>query len=94
MEEVYFRGFLINKSSQTTGFWRANGASSALFALVHFPGWFAAGRFSTPLVAFDALSIFVFGLVVGYAMMKAGSLWPAYVLQALNNLLATALVVG
>lgn len=38
VEEIFFRGFLLNKFWQTTGFWRANLASSLLFALVHFPG--------------------------------------------------------
>lgn len=94
MEEIYFRGFLLNVFSRGMGFWRANAASSALFALVHFPGWFAMGFFAAPSVAFDALGIFVFGLVFGYAMKKTGSLWPAYALHALNNLLAVSLLGG
>jgi membrane protease YdiL (CAAX protease family) len=50
VEEVYFRGFLLNKFWQVTSFWRANLASSSLFALIHFSGWFALGNFSSPLV--------------------------------------------
>jgi uncharacterized protein len=93
IEEVYFRGFLLNKFWQATGFWKANAASSALFALIHLPGWFALGGFATPLqLAVDALGIFVFGLVFGWAMKKTGSLWPAYVLHALNNLLVVAVL--
>ena len=42
VEEVYFRGFLLNKLWQTMGFWRANLVSSSLFALIHFPGWLAS----------------------------------------------------
>lgn len=49
------------------------------------------GRFAAPVVAFDAFGIFVFGLIFGYAMKKTGSLWPAYALHALNNLLAAFL---
>lgn len=37
IEEVYFRGFLLNKLWQAMGFWRANVASSALFALTRPP---------------------------------------------------------
>ncbi len=93
IEEVYFRGFLLNKFWQATGFWKANAASSALFALIHIPGWFALDRFATPLqLAVDALGIFVFGLVFGWAMKKTGSLWPAYLLHALNNLLVVAIL--
>lgn len=93
IEEVYFRGFLLNKFWQTTSFWKANVASSALFALIHIPNWFALDRFATPLQpAADALGIFVFGLVFGWAMKKTGSLWPAYALHALNNLLVVAVI--
>ena len=93
IEEVYFRGFLLNKFWQTIGFWNANAASSALFALVRIPGWFALDRFATPLqVAVDVLGTFVFGLVFGWAMKKTGSLWPAYALHALNNLLVVAVL--
>ena len=92
IEEVYFRGFLLNEFWRATGFWKANAASSALFALIHFPGWFALGRFATPLVLVDALGIFVFGLVFGWAMKRTGSLWPAYALHALNNLLVVAVL--
>ncbi len=93
VEEIYFRGFLLNKFRQAAGFWRANLASSALFALIHLPGWLAAGRLaSPPQLAADALGIFVFGLVFGWAMQRTGSLWPAYLLHALNNLLVIAVV--
>lgn len=87
VEEVYFRGFLLNKFWQATSFWRANFASSLLFVLVHFPGWYALGNFSTPLVVADALGLLVFGLVFGWVMKQTDSLWSAYLLHALNNLL-------
>ncbi len=92
VEEVYFRGFLLNKFWQTRGFWQANLASSSLFALIHFPGWLALGNFSSPLVVADALGILVFGMVFGWVMKKTDSLWPAYVLHALNNLLVVAVL--
>jgi uncharacterized protein len=93
IEEVHFRGFLLNKFWQATGFWKANAVSSALFVLIHIPGWFALDRFAAPpQLAVDALGIFVFGLVFGWAMKKTGSLWPAYALHALNNLLMIAVL--
>lgn len=90
VEEVYFRGFLLNKLWQTMGFWRANLISSSLFVLIHFPGWLALGNFTSPLIVADALGILVFGMVFGWAMKRTGSLWPAYALHALNNLLVVA----
>ncbi len=92
VEEIYFRGFLLNKFWQVTGFWQANLASSSLFTLIHFPGWYALGNFSSPLVIADALGILVFGTVFGWAMKWTGSLWPAYALHALNNLLSIAVL--
>jgi membrane protease YdiL (CAAX protease family) len=87
VEEIYFRGFLLNKLWQTTSFWRANLASSSLFALIHFPGWFVLGNFSSPLVVADALGILISGMIFGWVMKRTASLWPAYILHALNNLL-------
>lgn len=93
VEEIFFRGFLLNGLQQTVGFWRANLASSACFALIHLPGWLAVGRFVTPQsMAVDALGILVFGLAFGWAMHRTGSLWAAYLLHALNNLLVVTLV--
>jgi membrane protease YdiL (CAAX protease family) len=94
VEEIYFRGFLLNKFRQTMGFLRANFASSSLFALIHFPGWLALGELSSPLLVVDALGILFFGMVFGWAMKRTGSLWPAYALHALNNVLVTVVLVS
>ncbi len=72
---------------------RANLASSSLFVLTYFPGWYALGKFSSPLVlAMDALGVLVFGPIFGWAIKKMGFLWSAYILHALNNLLVVALL--
>ena len=72
----------MNEFWQMTDFWRANLASSSLFALVRLPGWFALGK-AMPLFVADALGLLVFG----GAVKKTGSLWTAYILHTLNNLL-------
>jgi membrane protease YdiL (CAAX protease family) len=94
VEEIYFRGFLLNKFRQTMGFLRANFAPSSLFALIHFPGWLALGELSSPLLVVDALGILFFGMVCGWAMERTGSLWPTYALHALNNVLVTVVLVS
>ena len=91
VEEIFFRGFLLNKFWQTMGFRRANLASSSLFALVHFPGWFALGQ-PMPLIATDTLGLLVIGTVLGWAMTRTDSLWTAYTLHALNNLLVVVVL--
>ena len=70
VEEVYFRGFLLNKLWQATGFWRANLISSVLFGLIHVPGWLALGRFTTPFVAVDFAGLVAFGMLFGWAMVR------------------------
>lgn len=92
VEEVYSRGFLLNKHRQITGFWRADLASSVLFGLIHVPGWIALGRFATPFVAVDFVGLVVVGMLFGWAMMKTGSLWSAYALHALHNLLVVSVL--
>ena len=92
VEEIHFRGFLLNKLRQTAGFWRANLASSCLFGLIHVPGWIALGRFAKPFVAVDFVGLVVFGMLFGWAMRKTGSLWSAYALHALHNLLVVSVV--
>ena len=76
----------MNEFWQTMDIWRANLASSSLFALVRLPGWFAPGK-AMPLFVTDALGLLVLGMVFSGAVKKTGSLWTAYILHTLNNLL-------
>ena len=93
VEEVYFRGFLLNELARDTGFWRANLVSAVLFGLIHVPGWIALGRFAAPqLAAVDFAGLVAFGMLFGWAMWKTGSLWSAYVLHALHNLLVVVIL--
>ena len=89
-EEVYFRGFLLNKFQQITGFWWADLYSALLFGLIHLPEWYALGSFSSPLAVADFAGIVAFGLIFRLVMRKTGSLWFAYLVHALNNLFAVA----
>lgn len=92
VEEVYFRGFLLNNLLQTRGFWTANLVSAVLFGLIHVPGWLALGRFATPFVAVDFLGLVAFGMLFGWAMAKTGTLWSAYGLHALHNMLVVVVL--
>jgi hypothetical protein len=40
-----------------------------------------------PLFVTDALGLLVLGMIFGGAVKKTGSLWTAYILHTLNNLL-------
>jgi membrane protease YdiL (CAAX protease family) len=43
VEEVMFRGLVLQRAEEYTGFWRANAISAGLFVGVHLPGWIFAG---------------------------------------------------
>lgn len=46
VEEVVFRGLILRRAQEYTGFWRANALSSILFVAIHLPGWTFAGAVS------------------------------------------------
>src|SRR5262249_41407399 len=41
IEEIPYRGFMLQKFAERTGFWTANLITSLLFLAVHVPGWLA-----------------------------------------------------
>ena len=79
-EEMIFRGFF--QGQLEAGYGDATRAvvySALLFMVLHFNPWWA-------------LQIYLLGMVLGYLTWRTGSIWPAIVLHALNNLLAVLLV--
>ncbi len=88
IEEVVFRGLVLQRAEEYTGFWRANALSAVLFALVHLPGWTFAG---VSLAGTLSWAAFVFGLalVLGYLLKKTRSLWACVVCHAMSNWGAT-----
>jgi uncharacterized protein len=77
-EEVFFRGFLFKGlQASALGSTGAIVLPALLWALIHlqYP-WY------------DMAGIFVFGLMLGYAQYRTGSLYVPIAMHALNNLLA------
>jgi membrane protease YdiL (CAAX protease family) len=70
-EELYFRGYLLDRMRREWGPRVALLAQAALFAPLHGP--------AAPVAA-------ILGLVNGSLTMASGSLWPGIVLHFLNNL--------
>ncbi|WP_370459145.1 lysostaphin resistance A-like protein [Aggregicoccus sp. 17bor-14] len=86
-EELVFRGFLRFAFEQRTGPVRAALLTSLLFALIHVPGlWLQLG--ASPAIAVLLGALFVLGLALSLVTRRSGSLWPAVLLHALNNLFA------
>lgn len=85
IEEVLFRGCMLQALRQHCRFWLANLAQSILFLAIHLPGWFFAGTLTNNLHPGTSLSIFALGFVQGYLFKWTGSLWPCVLLHLANN---------
>jgi len=84
IEEIPYRGFMLQKLAERMPFWRANVVTSALFVAIHLPGWMALHTFRTG----SAITIFVFGLIMAVVFKFAGSLWAPIVTHSTNDCLS------
>jgi len=83
IEEVPYRGFMLQKFAERVDFWLANLITSLLFLAIHVPGWI-----SLHLLRPDtAVSVFIFSLVMGIAFKYAESLWAPIVTHSTNDFL-------
>tara|TARA_S200000501_G_scaffold353731_1_gene373771 strand:+ start:667 stop:1869 length:1203 start_codon:yes stop_codon:yes gene_type:complete len=73
MEELMFRGFVLDLASEEYGKWTAIFISAFLFAIIH------------PLYPVTLLNAFWGGLVYGYLRIKTNSLWPPIMLHSFWN---------
>ena len=79
VEEMIFRGFLLNSLSTTRlGFWGGAVVSSLLWSLVH---GYAASM---------AVGLFVFGLLLSLMVKRTGSIWISIILHSFWNGIVTA----
>ncbi len=74
-EEIFFRGFVYRGLRARWGVLTATLASAVFFGVVH-------------LEVVHFLPIFVLGVVVAYTLERTGSLVPAVVIHAINNVVA------
>ena len=72
IEELLFRGFVLDLASEAYGFWTAIIISSVLFGLVH-------------LNPYGILNAFFGGLIYGYVRIRTNSLLPSIFLHSIWN---------
>ena len=87
IEEVPYRGFMLQKLTEDFGFWPAALGTSLLFVAVHIPGWIALHM----LTVDRAVSIFVFGAVMALAFRYARSLWAPILAHSTNDFMSFVL---
>ena len=91
IEEIAFRGFLLQQLERALNFWTANVLTACLFVAIHFPGWLLNGSTLVPGKLFAMANILFLGLLLGYLLKRTGSLWSCFILHAINNLAAIIL---
>ena len=72
VEEVVFRGFVLDLASERYGDWFSIFISAFLFAIVHVEGVTVANAF-------------IAGLIFGHLRIRTGSLWPPIILHFIWN---------
>jgi len=81
VEEIPYRGFILQKLNEWFSFTSAAILSSLLFVAIHLPGWFLLHLFNVRLAVF----IFVFGLLMALLLRYSRSLWAPIISHSLND---------
>jgi CAAX protease family protein len=84
IEEIPYRGFMLQKFADRCDFRVANLITSLLFLAIHLPGWLALGTLS----AGAAVTVFLFSVVMGMALKFSDSLWAPIVAHSANDFLS------
>jgi uncharacterized protein len=87
IEEIPFRGFILQKFQKVFPFWIANLLSSLLFLGIHLPGWVMLHAFTWS----NAITIFVIGALLAVIFHYSRSLWSSIVTHSLNDFLSAVL---
>ena len=89
-EESVFRGWFLNAISTFVSERKSNLISSALFVLIHYPGWIFAG-YELTTIAVTSLSVYVLGLMFGWVFRKNRSIWTGAILHSAWDLITWVL---
>ena len=82
IEEIPFRGFLLQKLSCKFGFMKANIITSLIFVVFHFPKWLLNGG----NILMNLIQIGIISLVFGYLDDEYNSLWPSIICHSIFDL--------
>ena len=87
IEEVPYRGFILQKFEEHCGFWIANLLSSLLFVSMHLPGWISLHLFRVG----NVITVFVFGVVMAIVFKYGKTLWGPIIAHSSNDFLAVVI---
>ena len=84
IEEIPYRGFMLQKFTDLLGFPWAGLLTSVLFLVVHLPGWLALRVFAWDTAAF----VFVFAVLMALLVRYSKSLWASILTHSANDCLS------
>lgn len=91
VEEIFFRGFLLQKFMEATSFAKANIMVTLLFVTLHFPVWLSDGLNAVE-IGESLVYLTGFSWLLGYVFNCSNSLWTPIILHAANNFLKLATI--
>ena len=87
IEEVPYRGFMLQKFAEYYGFWVAAIITSVLFLSIHLPGWISLHLLNVATI----MSVFLFGFVMAVVLRYTRSLWAPIITHSTNDFFAFVL---
>ena len=87
IEEIPYRGFILQKFEQRAGFWMANLITSLLFLCIHLPGWISLHL----LTVNNVISVFIFAVVMAILFKYGKSLWGPIIAHSLNDFISVVI---
>ncbi len=87
VEEIPFRGLLLQDLQERYGSWIGIIVSSLLFLLIHFPGWLLLGLPGLYTIVF----VFVFGCIMSLLFKYTQSLWSPIIAHSFNDMLSVVI---
>lgn len=86
LEEILFRGVILQHLLKRTGWWQASAMTSLLFVLIHVPLWVSTAM-PLPSVLVNVFVVFTLSYVFCYLVYKSGSLWSSIIAHSLYDAL-------
>ena len=87
VEEIPYRGFMLQKFAERYGFWAATAISSILFLSIHLPGWISLHLLKLGSV----IAVFIFGAVMAIVLRYGKSLLAPIITHSTNDFIAFVL---
>ena len=88
VEEVFFRGLVLNELSAFMRPVLSNLVASFLFVGIHLPYWIWSGTRPGD-IARDSIGILLFSLFAGWLYLRSKSVWPPTAAHIANNFLSS-----